>query len=587
MVAGSKAPPKAPRTVGRALVDQLAIQGVRRAALVPGESYLSILDALRDSDIALTVCRQEGGAAMMADAWGRATGAPGVCFVTRGPGAANAFVGLHIAQQDSIPLILFVGQVDRAVRGRDAWQEIDLERAFGGVAKWVTALDDPDRVAEVVSRAFHLAVSGRPGPVVVGLPRDVLGLADRGVDAPVVVPIEAGPDPAALEALQALLAVAERPVAIVGGSRWDAASREALHRFAEVFDLPVATSYRRGGLFDAEHPCYAGDLGLGPNPRLIARVKAADLLLLLGGRLGEVASQQYSLLGIPDPGAALVHIHPDPDEIGALYRPALAIVAAPRRFAPALAALAPPHAIPWRGQADEAHRDYLDWSGAATPQPGAVNFGEIVVWLRGALAADAILCNGAGGYAAWLHRFYRFRDLNGHIAPASATMGYGPPAAVAMQQLYPHRRVVCIAGDGDFLMNGQEFATMVQYDLPIITLVVDNQSYGSIRLAQERAYPGRVAATDLINPDFAAYARAFGGFGATVTRTEDFAEAFRAAERSGRPAILHLKVSPDCMTPTADLAAIRAQAMGVSQNPFSPSGRRSLQSAVKPAHLNR
>ncbi|HEX4182161.1 MAG TPA: thiamine pyrophosphate-dependent enzyme [Caulobacteraceae bacterium] len=549
------------RSVGRALVDQLLIQGVRRISCVPGESYLPVLDALGDTDIAITVCRQEGGAAMMADAWARATGAPGVCFVTRGPGAANAFVGVHIAQQDCNPLVLFVGQIERAARGREAWQEIDLERAFGGVAKLVVELDDPNRVGEIVSRAFHLATSGRPGPVIIGLPRDVLSMEYPGPDAPPVVPIEAGPSAVALTTLQEMLAEAQRPLAIVGGSRWDEASRAAMHSFADRFEMPVATSYRRGGLFDAEHACYAGDLGLGPNPRLIARIKAADLVLLLGGRLGEVASQQYKLLGLPDPGVRLVHVHPDPDELGRIYRPALAIPAAPRQFAPALAGLTPPAAPVWRGQSADAHRDYLEWSGTATPQPGEVNLGEVFVWLRGALEEDAVICNGAGGYAAWLHRFSRFRRLDAHIAPASATMGYGPPAAIAMKQLYPERQVISVSGDGDFLMNGQEFATMVQYGLPITNIIIDNESYGSIRLSQEREFPCRVVATDLKNPDFAAYARAFGGFGATVERTADFADAFRAAEASGQPAIIHLKVSVECMTPGASLAAVREQAL--------------------------
>ena len=554
------------RSVAQALVAQLVAQGVRRAACVPGESYLAVLDALRDSAIEMTVCRHEGGAAMMADAIGRATGEPGVCFVTRGPGAANASVGVHIAEQDSTPMVLFVGLVDRAVRGRGAWQEIDLAAMFGGLAKWVVELDDPARIAEVVSRAFHLAVSGRPGPVVIGLPRDVLTLPAPDGDAPRVQPVEAGPDAAASRALQEMIAQARRPLVIVGGSRWDEAPRTALHRFAERFELPVATSYRRAPLFDALHPGYAGDLGLGPNPRLIARIKAADLVLLIGGRLGEVPSQGHTLFGLPDPGVALVHVHPDPDELGRLYRPTLGIVASPRRFAAALDGLAPPDARPWRGGTAEAHRDYLDWSEQATPQPGAVNFGEIVVQLRSLLDREAIICNGAGGYAAWLHRFYRFREPGTHIAPASATMGYGPPAAIAVQQLYPARRVISISGDGDFLMNGQEFATQVQYALPIVNLVVDNASYGSIRLSQEREFPGRVMATDLKNPDFAAYARAFGGFGATVERTGDFPDAFQSACASGVPAIVHIKVDVECMTPMATLSQIRAQASATGRD---------------------
>ena len=549
------------RTVGQALVDQLVIQGVRHVFCVPGESYLPVLDALRDSGVTVTVCRHEGGAAMMADAIGRATGRPGVAMVTRGPGASNAMVGVHIAHEDSSPMILFVGQVDEGSRDRGAWQEMDLRATFGGVSKWVGELDHPGRVGEMMARAFSTAMSGRPGPVVLGLPRNVLAQSDRSADSRPVRPVEAGPDAAALAELQAMLAESRRPIVIAGGSRWDETSRAALHRFAERFALPVATSYRRGHLFDAEHPNYAGDLGLGASPKLVARVKAADLVLLVGGRLGQVPAQGYTLLDIPAPQTRLVHIHSDPDELGQLYQPTLAIPASPRRAAPALAALAPPTEIGWAGQAAAAHADYLAWSQVATPQPGGVNLGEVMVWLREHLQRDAILCNGAGGYAAWLHRFYRFRELNSHIAPASATMGYGPPAAIAMKRLYPDRQVASLSGDGDFLMNGQEFATQVQYGLSIVNLVVDNASYGSIRLFQEREFPGRVVATDLKNPDFAAYARAFGGFGATVERTVDFAEAFRAADASGLPAIVHIKVDVECMSPGATLSQVRETAL--------------------------
>ncbi len=552
------------RSVGQALVDQLVIQGVRHVFCVPGESYLPVLDALRDSGITLTVCRHEGGAAMMADAVGRATGRPGVAMVTRGPGASNALVGVHIAQEDSSPMILLVGQVSQDRRDRGAWQEMDLRATFGGVAKWVGEIDHPGRVGEVMARAFSTAMSGRPGPVVLGLPRDVLGQPDRSADSRPVLAVEAGPDAATLAELQGLLTTSRRPLVVVGGSRWDEDSRVALHRFAERWGLPVATSYRRGHLFDAEHANYAGDLGLGANPRLIERIRSADLLLLIGGRLGEVPSQGYGLLDIPAPATRLIHIHADPDEIGQVYQPALAIPASPRRAMAALAQLEPPSSCAWPGSAQAAHGDYLAWSEVATPQPGGVNLGEVMVWLRERLERDAVICNGAGGYAAWLHRFYRFGALNSHIAPASATMGYGPPAAVAMKRLFPERRVLSISGDGDFLMNGQEFATQVQYGLPIVNLVVDNASYGSIRLFQEREFPGRVVATDLKNPDFAAYARAFGGFGATVERTEDFAEAFEAASDSGLPAILHLKVSTDCALPGATLSKVREKAMKVN-----------------------
>jgi acetolactate synthase I/II/III large subunit len=549
------------RTVGQAVVDQLLIQGVSHVFCVPGESYLPVLDALHDSGITVTVCRNEGGAAMMADAVGRATGRPGVALVTRGPGASNAVVGVHIAREDSSPMILLCGSVDEGWRDRGAWQEMDFAETFGGLAKWVGELDHPGRVGELMGRAFSTAMSGRPGPVVVSLPRNVLSEPDRSADSRPVVAVEAGVDASALRELRTRLAAARRPVAIVGGSRWDEASRTAMHRFAEAWALPVATSYRRGHLFDADHPNYAGDLGLGVNPKLLARIKGSDLVLLVGGRLGEVPAQGYQLLDIPTPATELIHIHADPDELGQVYQPALAIPASPRRAAPALAALEPPGRVAWTGEAALAHADYLHWSEAATPQPGEVNLGEVMVWLRERLERDAILCNGAGGYAAWLHRFFRFRSLNSHIAPASATMGYGVPAAVAMKRLYPERRVVSLSGDGDFLMNGQEFATQVQYELPIVNVVVDNASYGSIRLFQERQFPGRVVATDLKNPDFAAYARAFGGWGATIERTADFPDAFEQASSSGLPAILHLKVSTDCALPAMTLGEVRAAAL--------------------------
>ncbi len=550
-------------TVARALVRGLAIQGVAHAFCVPGESYLPVLDALRDSPIAVTTCRQEGGAAMMADAVGRATGSPGVCFVTRGPGAANAMTGLYIAAQDGTPMILFVGLVDQRWKMRGAWQELDLRDVFNGLAKWVTTLDDPTRIAELVSRAFHVAQSGRPGPVVIGLPRDLLSLPAEAADPPAPEAVEAGPDQPSLQTLQRYLGEAHRPVVIVGGGSWDNASRADLHRFAQRLALPVVTSYRRGALFDADHPSYAGDLGLGANPKLVARIKAADLVLAIGARLGEVPSQGYTLFDIPAPATRLVHVLPDPDELGRVYRPTLAIPSSPGRFAAGLEMIAAPDKIDWRDQTRIAHQDYLDWSQRATPQPGAVNLGEIMVWLRDRLEPDVIICNGAGGYAAWLHRFYRFREPNTHMAPACACMGYGPPAAVAMKRLHPGRQVVSISGDGDFLMNGQEFATMVQYNLAVVKLVEDNGSYGSIRLAQERDFPGRPIATDLVNPDFAAYARAFGGFGATVERTADFEPAFEAAQASGRPAIVHVRVDPECATPTATLSALRDRAVAM------------------------
>jgi len=552
------------RTAAEALVDQLVANGVRHAFCVPGESYLAVLDAMRDRDIALTVCRQEGGAAMMAEAVGKATGRPGICFVTRGPGATNASPGIHIARQDSTPMILFVGQVARETREREAFQEIDVRGAFGSIAKWATEIDDPARVTEIVSRAFYTATGGRPGPVVIGLPQDML---TERITSPAPLPfdpVETWPGAPDMAELARLIAAAERPLLILGGSRWTAAACTAIKRFAERFELPVVTSYRRGPLFDPLHPCYAGDLGIGPNPKLVARIKASDLVVLVGGRLGEIPSQGYALFDIPTPRTKLVHVYPGAEELGRLYRPHLAIHASPVPFATMAEALSAPTALPWRDETRVAHADFLQWTDAPTEQPGSVNLGAVMVWLRENLPADTILCNGAGNYAAWIHRFYRFRRFASHIAPTSASMGYGMPSAVAMKRLYPQRTVISVNGDGDFLMNGQEFATAVMYELPIVVIICDNGIYGTIRMHQEREYPGRISGTSLRNPDFAAYARAFGGFGVTVEKTADFGDAFRAAQQSGKSAIVHLKIDPEAITPTTTLSKIREQARAVA-----------------------
>ena len=548
-------------TAAEALVDQLMINGVSHVFCVPGESYLAVLDAFHDRKLAVTVCRQEGGAAMMAEAVGKATGRPGICFVTRGPGATNASAGIHIAQQDSTPMIMFVGQVTRDIKDREALQELDLRAVFGSMTKWTVEIDDPARVPEIVSRAFYTATSGRPGPVVIGLPEDMLAERTTAPNAPCLEPVETWPGAAEMRKLADLLAAAERPLAVLGGSRWSPDACAAIRLFAERFTLPVATSYRRLPLFDPLHACYAGDLGIGPNPKLLARFKDADLILLIGGRMGEIPSQAYTLMDIPGPRTRLVHVHPGAEELGRLYRPHLAIHASPTAFAAAAEALQPAHPVAWRERTTQAHADYLDWTDVPTPQPGGVNLGAIMVWLRENLPLDTILCNGAGNYAAWIHRFYRFRQFATHIAPTSASMGYGMPSAVAMQRLYPERTVVCLNGDGDFLMNGQEFATAVMYDLPVVVIIADNGIYGTIRMHQERDYPGRVSGTYLRNPDFGAYARAFGGFGATVERTADFAEAFRAAQQSRKPAIIHVKIDPEAITPATTLSRIREQAL--------------------------
>ena len=529
------------RTGGRILVDGLVAQGVDHVFCVPGESYLAVLDALYDAPIALTVCRHEAGAAMMADAAARLTNRPGICMVTRGPGAANAAAGLHIAEHDSVPLILFVGQVGRDMRGRGAFQEMDYRAVFGTIAKWVTEVDDPVRIPEILSRAFHVALQGRPGPVVIALPEDMLTETATVADAPRVEPALPWPGLPQMAELQKLLWAAQRPMLVLGGSGWTAAACAAVARFAERFALPVATSFRRTALFDATHPNYAGEIGIGPNPKLKARIAGADLLLLVGGRLAEMPSQGYTLLDIPVPQQKLVHVHADAGEVGRVYHPALGIHAAPKTFAASLEAVQPPNEIGWRGAEAEARADYLAWTETPPAVPGPVDMGRVVAWLRDRLPADAVLTNGAGNYAIWPGRFYRFRRWGTQLAPTSGSMGYGVPAAIGAKRLDPARTVVAFAGDGCFLMTGQDFATAVQYRLAVVIIVVDNGMYGTIRMHQEREYPGRVSGTTLGNPDFAAYARAFGGHGETIERTEDFAPAFERAIASGKPAILHAR----------------------------------------------
>src|SRR5262252_4411897 len=548
------------RTAAEVLIDQLVVHGVGHVFCVPGESYLAALDAFHDRDIAITVCRQESGAAIMAEACGKATGRPGICFVTRGPGATNAAAGVHIARQDSTPLILFVGHIAREMREREAFQELDYRAVFGTIAKWATEIDDPERIPELISRAFYTATSGRPGPVVIALPEDMLVELIAVPDAPAFEPVETWPGATDMSRLQKLIWAAQRPVVVLGGSRWSEAACAAVARFAERFALPVATSFRRAHLLDPAHPCYAGDLGIGPNPKLLARVKGADLIVLIGGRLGEMPSQAYTLLDIPGPRQTFVHVYPGVEELGRVYRPHLAINATPTAFAAALEGLQPPNALRWQGEAAAAHADFQAWTERATAVPGAVNLGEIVVGLRDKLPADAVICNGAGNFSIWVHRYWRYRRYGSQLAPISGSMGYGVPAAIGMKRLAPERTVIAFAGDGDFLMTGQEFATAVQYGLPVIIVVVDNRMLGTIRMHQERHYPGRVVATDLRNPDFADYARAFGGYGATVERTADFFPAFEAAQKSRKPAILHLKVDPEALTPTMSLTATREKA---------------------------
>ncbi|WP_426434412.1 thiamine pyrophosphate-binding protein [Bradyrhizobium genosp. P] len=547
------------RTGGQILIDQLVAQGVERVTCVPGESYLAALDALHDSPIDVVICRAEGGAAMMAEAYGKLTGRPGICFVTRGPGSTNAAHGVHIAMQDSTPMILFVGQVDTGMREREAFQELDYKAVFGTMAKWAVEIDAPDRIPELVARAFRIALQGRPGPVVIALPENMLTETAAVSDAPRIEPAVSWPAPSDLERLGAMLASAKAPIVVLGGSAWTADAAKGIARFAERFDLPVTTSFRRASLFDADHSHYAGDLGIGPSPKLKDRITGADVILLIGGRMSEMPSSSYTLFDIPVPSQKLIHVHPGSEELGRVYQPALAIQATPAAFAAAVETLKPAAAPAWNGEAAKAHADYLAWTDKPRELPGAFQYGQVVTWLRDRLPKDAIVCNGAGNYAGWIHRHHRFHSFAAQLAPTSGSMGYGVPAAVLAKRQFPDRVVVAFAGDGCFLMNGQEFATAVQYDAALIVVVIDNGQYGTIRMHQERDYPGRVVGTQLKNPDFALYAKAFGGHGERVERTEDFAPAFERALASGKPAILHCLVDPRAMSVGKDFVPEEAK----------------------------
>lgn len=537
---------------GKILVDQLLIQGVERIFCIPGESYLAALDGLHGSPVQTIVCRQEGGAAMMAEADGKLTGRPGVAFVTRGPGATNASAGVHIAMQDSTPMILFVGQVASDQRDREAFQEVDYRQMFGPLAKWVAEIDRTERIPEYVSHAFHVARTGRPGPVVLALPEDMLSAS---ADVPDVEPasLPSGlASEADVAAVLGRLENAERPLIVAGGGGWSADAARALGALGEAMTVPVGTAFRCQDYIDGDLPCYAGDVGIGINPKLAERVKTADLLLVLGARLGEMTTSGYTLVDIPVPRQELVHVYPGPDELGRVYRPSRAVAAGPGAFVQQLAEAAGELPFSPSGSRDkwlsEARVDYEAWQ---QPQetPGDLKMEQVILHLRETLPNDAIITNGAGNYSAWLHRYYRHRVWRTQLAPTSGSMGYGLPAAVAAKLRYPGREVICLAGDGCFQMTMQEFGTAAQYGANIVVLISNNGIYGTIRMHQERNYPGRVSGTEMVNPDFAALARTYGGHGETVERDADFPAALERARGAGCPAILDLRVSPSALSP--------------------------------------
>ena len=553
-------PMSAPRTGGQILVANLLRQGVDLAFCVPGESYLAVLDALYDAreSLKLIVCRHEGGAAYMAEAYGKLTGRPGVAFVTRGPGASNAAVGIHTAQQDSTPLILFVGQVGSDFRDREAFQEIDYRRMYGSIAKWVGQIDHAERIPEYVAHAFRVAMQGRPGPVVLALPEDMLSSSADVDDASRVEPLDVFPGVAQMADLRERLAASSRPLVVVGGSGWNAAACASLRRFAEANTIPVACAFRNQDIFDNGHELYAGDVGIAINPKLAARVRDADMLLVAGERLGEMTTGVYTLLSAPQPKQTLIHVHPGSEELGRVFQPAVAIQATMPGFAAALSAMAPIVGASWQSSATQAHREYLEWQ-EPRPMAGELDLWQVVATLRERLPEDAIVASGAGNSTVWLHRLYRHRRFRTQLAPYVGSMGYGVPAAIAAKATHPGRVVLSWNGDGCFQMNGQEIATSVQYQLKVIFLVIDNGMHGTIRMHQERNFPARVYGTDLVNPDFAALAQAYGAIGEKVTRTAEFAPALERALGADRPSLLWLRTDPQAITMSATIDQIRAQ----------------------------
>ncbi len=553
------------RTGGELLVDCLLAQGADTIFGVPGESYLPVLDALYGTAdrIRVIMCRQEGGAAFMAAAYGKLTGRPGLCIVTRGPGATNAAIGVHTAAQDSTPMILLVGQVERAARGREAFQEIDYQQFFGSVAKWVVEVDDAARLPEIMARAHGTALNGRPGPVVISLPEDMLhermSVAPGDRAAP-VLPLEPAPASASIDQVCGLLSRAQRPLLWVGGSGWRPDGRAALKRFAEVNDLPVIAGFRWQDLFDNHHACYVGDAGVGMTPATRALIDAADVIVAVGFDLGEITTEGYSLLKVPQPAQTLIHVHPSDQELGKVYQPACAVNAGPNSFFAALADRPPMESRPWSSWRAEARKDFLA-SLDSPAQPGGVDAGQVMAWLRDNLPRDVIITNGAGNFTIWPNKFFLFGEDARLLAPQSGAMGYGIPAAVAARTAEPGRMVVCFAGDGDFQMTGQELVTGAQHEARPIVILLNNGIYGTIRMHQERNYPGRVVGTALQNPDFQVLAQAYGYHGERVTETAAFPAAFERAAASGQGAIIELVIDPEAITPRQTLSQIRDQAL--------------------------
>ncbi len=549
------------RSGGEVLVDQLIVQGVTNAFCVPGESYLAVLDALylKRKDISLYVARQDGGAAFMAEAYGKATGEVGICFVTRGPGATNASIGVHTAFQDSTPMILFVGQVGGDMVDREAFQEIDYRRMFGQMTKWVAQIDRVERIPEYVARAFQVASSGRPGPVVLALPEDMLVEKVRVEDSERVKRVTHQPSMQSMQEVRSLLELSERPLVILGGGGWSESARRQIEMFAEKNHLPVGCSFRRQDLFDNRHPNYIGDIGIGINPKLASIVKESDLLLVVGARLGEMTTGGYALIEAPTPKQKLIHIHPGIDELGRVFQASVMINSNIEEAAEALNLLEPSESVStdWLNKANKTYIENI------IPQPstGDVDLSELMIAMRELLPRDTVMTNGAGNFSGWIHRYWQYEDFRSQIAPTNGAMGYGVPAGVAAKIACPDKLVVSVSGDGCFLMNGQEIATAIQYNLKILFIVFDNGMYGTIRMHQERDYPSHVYGTALKNPDFAALAKAYGLHAETVTSTRDIRGAIKRCIDQNSASLIHIKVDPEAITTRTTLTAIRNKAM--------------------------
>ena len=549
------------RSGGEVLVDQLIVQGVTNAFCVPGESYLAVLDALylKRKDISLYVARQDGGAAFMAEAYGKATGEVGICFVTRGPGATNASIGVHTAFQDSTPMILFVGQVGGDMVDREAFQEIDYRRMFGQMTKWVAQIDRVERIPEYVARAFQVASSGRPGPVVLALPEDMLVEKVRVEDSERVKRVTHQPSMQSMQEVRSLLELSERPLVILGGGGWSESARRQIEMFAEKNHLPVGCSFRRQDLFDNRHPNYIGDIGIGINPKLASIVKESDLLLVVGARLGEMTTGGYALIEAPTPKQKLIHIHPGIEELGRVFQASVMINSNIEEAAEALNLLEPSESVStdWLNRANKTYIENI------IPQPstGDVDLSELMIAMRELLPRDTVMTNGAGNFSGWIHRYWQYEDFRSQIAPTNGAMGYGVPAGVAAKIACPDKLVVSVSGDGCFLMNGQEIATAIQYNLKILFIVFDNGMYGTIRMHQERDYPSHVYGTALKNPDFAALAKAYGLHAETVTSTRDIRGAIKRCIDQNSASLIHIKVDPEAITTRTTLTAIRNKAM--------------------------